>query len=75
VSQDRFAGIRFVLKHRSVVTVVLASAPLLIGAWFAARFDTIDFAILGLVLAPAAWLFVRVLLELLDVVSETLFPR
>ena len=75
MSQDRFAGIRFVLKHRALLTMACATAPLIVGIWFALRTDKIDFAILGLLLAPAAWLIVRVFLELLDVVSETLFPR
>ena len=75
MSQDRFAGIRFVLKHRVLITITCAAAPLIVGIWFALRFDKIDFARLGLLLAPAAWLITRVFLELLDVVSETLFPR
>lgn len=75
MSPDRFSTLRFVLRHRSVIVFTLTLVPLLAGAWIWLRSGVIDFAVGGLLLAPLAWLVARVLLELLDVVAETLLPR
>lgn len=75
MAQDRFDGIRFVLRHRGTLVMLLTLLPLAGGVWAGVRTGTIDFVIAGLLLTPLAWVIARAWLELLDVVSETLFPR
>lgn len=75
MSPDRFTTIRFVLRHRHSIAAVLTVLPLVAGAYAWLRSGLIDFALAGLILTPLAWLVSRVLLELLDVVAETLLPR
>ncbi len=75
MSPDRFATMHLVLRHRGVFVAVLTVLPPAAGAWVWMRSGVIDFAIAGLILSPLAWLVARVLLELLDVVAETLLPR
>lgn len=75
MSPDRFATMRLVLRHRGLFVAVLTLLPLAAGACVWLRSGVVEFAIAGLILSPLAWLAARVLLELLDVVAETLLPR
>lgn len=75
LSPDRFATMRFVLRHRSLFVGILTALPLVAGGYLGWRSGVPEFAVAGLLLAPVAWVVARVLLELLDVVAETLLPR
>ena len=75
VTPDRFAAMRFVLQHRTAIVGSLTALPILAGGYTWLRTGVIDFAVAGLVLAPIAWLIARVLLELVDLIAETLIPR
>lgn len=75
MSQDRFDGIRLVLRHRRGLVALLTALPVIGGLWAGWRTGAGDFVLAGVLLAPLVWLIARAWLELLDVVSETLFPR
>jgi len=74
-SDDRFGAIRRALKHRRLLEGMAGAVPLVAGAWAAWRIGAPDLAVGGVLLAPLAWFAMRVALEVVDVVAETLLPR
>ena len=59
----------------AAINALFGLLPLAAGlyAWFEA--GRAGALLVGLVLAPIVWLVVRVMLEVVDVVAETLIPR
>lgn len=74
-SDDRFDAIRRALRHRRPLEAIAGTAPLVAGAWLALRTGAPDFVLAGMLVAPLTWFGMRVALDVVDVVAETLLPR
>lgn len=72
---ERFAGIRFVLRYRAAINALFGLLPLVAGIYAWMQTTSVGGLVAGVIAAPIAWLVVRVMLEVVDVVAETLIPR
>ena len=72
---ERFAGIRFVLRHRAAINALFGLLPLAGGIYASLQTASLGALVAGIIAAPIVWLVVRVMLEVVDVVAETLIPR
>jgi hypothetical protein len=71
---DRYPAIQLLLRHRQLAILLASALPLLIGGYLSWRGASIDPLVIALVLAAVAFVVVRVLVELVAIVVETLMP-
>ena len=72
---DRFIDIRLVVRHGVLVPWIIAGIALLSCGWFAWREASVPWAVAGIVLSLALFVVLRVAVEVVDLVAETLLPR
>ena len=72
---DRFVAIRLVVRHGVLVPWIIAGIALLSCGWFAWREASVPWAVAGIVLSLALFVVLRVAVEVVDLVAETLLPR
>lgn len=70
-----FPLIRAVLKNKRLVINGAAVAAAALGSWAAHRSGVVDLYPVSMVLAAALHLVLRVAVELIELVAETLMPR
>lgn len=70
-----YPAIAALLRHRRTVARGTAAAVLLAGVWLAWRAQWPELVLLGAVLAGAAHFVVRVAVEVVALVAETLMPQ
>lgn len=70
-----FPMIRGLLQHRRAVVDGTALAVAVLGIWLAARTGWVELYPLALLAAFAARAVLRVAVEVVDLVAETLMPR
>ena len=72
---DRFIAIRLIVRHGVLVPWVVAGIALLSCGWIAWREASTPWAVAGIVLALVLFVVLRVAVEVVDLVAETLLPR
>lgn len=70
-----FPFIQAFVRRGNLIAVAVAMIAVLIGAYAAWRLAAPDLAIIGLIIASAAYLGVRLLAEIVLAIAETLLPR
>ncbi|WP_157793061.1 hypothetical protein [Bordetella genomosp. 8] len=63
------------IRKKNAVVVLATLGVLLIGSWVAYRTGMVDVYVIAAVLAAATYCVMRVLVELIELVAETLMPR
>ena len=72
---DRFIAIRLIVRHGVLVPWVVAGIALLSCGWIAWREASATWAVAGIVLALVLFVVLRVAVEVVDLVAESLLPR
>ncbi len=72
---NRFVAIRFVTRFGYLLPLLGAAACVLGGFGLSYSLGTTLWAVLGVVAAAVAWAGLRVAVEVIDLVAETLLPR
>jgi len=72
---DRFCAIRFVTRFGYAIPWLGALSILLTGFWLAYRFDASSWAYLAVPTALLTYSLLRLMVEVVDLVAETLLPR
>jgi len=72
---DRFVAIRFAIRFGYVLSWLGAAACVLAGFGMSYYLGTMLWAVLGVFAAAVAWAGLRLAVEVIDLVSETLLPR
>ena len=72
---DRYNAVNFALVYRRALTALFTFAPIALGLWGTWRTGATDWLVIGLLIAPLAYLMIRVALELIDLIADTLIPK
>lgn len=72
---DRFSAIRFVTRFGYAIPWLGALSILLAGFWLASQHDVSAWSYLAIPAALLAYALLRLLVEVVDLVAETLLPR
>jgi len=72
---DRFVAIRLVVRHGYLMPWIIAGIALLSCGWIAWREASVPWAVAGIVLGLVLLVVLRVAVEVVDLVAETLLPR
>jgi len=72
---DRFSAIRLVTRFGYAIPWLGALSILLSGFWFTYRFDTSTWAYIAAPAALLTYALLRLMIEVVDLVAETLLPR
>ena len=72
---DRFCAIRFVTRFGFAIPWLGALSILLAGFWLTYRLDVSIWAFVAIPAALLAYAILRLLIEVIDLVAETLLPR
>lgn len=72
---DRFVAIRLVVRHGYLVPWLIAGIALLSCGWIAWREASAPWAVAGIALGLVLFVVLRVAVEVVDLVAETLLPR
>lgn len=67
--------IALALRWKRAIPFVVAGLLLLTGAWAMVRTGIPEMLLCGVVLAAVGYIVVRIALELIEVISDTLLPR
>lgn len=67
--------IAFALRWKHVIPPIAAGLLLLAGVWAMVRTGVPEMLLCGLVLAAVGYIVIRIALELIEVISDTLLPR
>lgn len=70
-----FPVIRATLRHKRAIPAGGAAGVAVLVGWLAYRTGLVDLYPIALILAVAAYLALRVALEVVELVAETLMPR
>ena len=72
---DRFSAIRFVTRFGYAIPWLGALSILLAGVWLTYRLDVSTWAYAAIPAALLVYAMLRLLVEVVDLVAETLLPR
>jgi len=72
---DRFVAIRLVVRHGYPMPWIIASIAVLLCGWIAWREASALWAVAGIALGLVLFVVLRVAVEVVDLVAETLLPR
>ena len=72
---DRFCALRFVTRYGYAIPWLGALFTLLAGFWLAYQLDSNVWAYVAIPAALLAYALIRLLVEVVDLVAETLLPR
>ena len=72
---DRFVAIRMVVRHGYLVPWIAACIAMLFCGWIAWRDASALWVALGIALGAALFVVLRVAVEIVDLVAESLLPR
>ncbi|SAI74470.1 Uncharacterised protein [Bordetella ansorpii] len=70
-----FPLIRALIRQKHIVVLLATLGVLLIGWWVAFRTGLVDGYVISAILAAATYFVIRVLVEVVELVAETLMPR
>ena len=72
---DRFYAVRFVTRYGYAIPWLGALFTLLGGFWLAYKLDVSAWAYVAIPAALLAYALMRLMIEVVDLVAETLLPR
>lgn len=75
VPTPSYPAIRTLLSHRSAIAVGTALAVWLLCAWLGFRLAMPELYVAGAAVGGALWFVVRVAVEVVELVADTLMPR
>ena len=70
-----YPTIKMALKNKRLIPAAASGATLLLGSWLAYRTNTVDFYLMSFVVAAGVYLVLKIALEVIELVAETLMPR
>lgn len=74
-SNPQYPTIAFILAQRATIVPIASFAVLLVLGWVAYRIGSVDLGVISVLAAVAVYFALKLLIEIVALVADTLMPR